>query len=434
MAKLEYTELITLLLQLSIMLIAARILGEFARKLRQPVIVGEIIAGVILGPSVLGTISPGTFDSIFPHTGGTPLALDGIISLSVILLLFIAGLEIELDLLWKYGKSALSISLLGVIIPLTVGFMVPYYYPELFYIADDKQKIIFCLFFGTSLSITALPVIAKILIDLNLLKSKLGIPIISSAMIDDLIGWIIFSIILSHFKTAGTETTYFYTIILTIGFVLLMFIVGKRILDHFLPWINKNLAWPGGFLSLSLALCFLCAAFTEYIGIHAVFGAFVLGITLRDVSALNEKAKEIVYQFVNNVFAPLFFVSIGLKVNFVTNFDLQLVLIVIVLAFSGKIIGCGLGAYLSKHSLRESLAVGFAMNARGAMEIILGLLALQNKLINESMFVAIVVMALFTSTLAGPFMKLFLGKSPLLKPTPPKNPTQLKLTIEEPKE
>jgi Kef-type K+ transport system membrane component KefB len=170
------------------------------------------------------------------------------------------------------------------------------------------------------------------------------------------------------------------------------------------------LAWPGGLLSLSLALCFLAAAFTEYIGIHAIFGAFIVGVALGDSEHLSERAKEIVHQFINNIFAPLFFVSIGLKVNFIVNFDLTLTLAIIAIAFAGKIIGSGWGTRLGGFTWRESLAAAFGMNARGAMEIILGLVALENGLINEKVFVSLVIMALVTSMSSGPLMKWMLRK------------------------
>lgn len=168
---------------------------------------------------------------------------------------------------------------------------------------------------------------------------------------------------------------------------------------------------PGGLLSLALALCFLGAAFTEYIGIHAIFGAFIVGVALGDSEHLSERAKEILHQFINNIFAPLFFVAIGLKVNFIENFDPLLTLVIIAIAFAGKIIGSGWGTRLGGFTWRESLAASFGMNARGAMEIILGLIALETGLINEKVFVSLVIMALVTSMSSGPLMKWILRKN-----------------------
>jgi mannitol/fructose-specific phosphotransferase system IIA component (Ntr-type) len=158
----------------------------------------------------------------------------------------------------------------------------------------------------------------------------------------------------------------------------------------------------------------MAAAFTEWIGIHAIFGTFLVGVALGDSRHLRVRTRATIEQFVSFIFAPLFFASIGLKVNFLANFDLLLVLIVLAIAIVGKVVGCGLASRLSGLSRRESLAVGFGLNARGAMEIILGLLALQNGLISERLFVALVVMALATSLMSGPFLQRLLHlKKPL---------------------
>jgi Kef-type K+ transport system membrane component KefB len=240
--------------------------------------------------------------------------------------------------------------------------------------------------------------------DLNLFRSKMGLLVVASAMIDDTIGWMIFSVILSMIGK-GTDMPLWKTALLTFTFAGLTLTVGRAMLNRALPWVNKKLAWPGGVLSISLALCFLGAAFTEWIGIHAVFGAFIVGVALGDSEHFSERAKEIVHQFINNVFAPLFFVSIGLRVNFIENFDFTLTLIIIVIAFVGKVVGSGMGTRLGGFTWRESLAAGFGMSARGAMEIILGLIALENGLINETVFVSLVIMALVTSMTSGPLMR-----------------------------
>ena len=234
--------------------------------------------------------------------------------------------------------------------------------------------------------------------------------IVSAAMVDDIIGWMIFSVILSFMGKEAGGIGIGYTILLTVGFAAFMVTVGKSLINRVLPWINKRLAWPGGLISLSLAACFFAAAFTEFIGLHAIFGAFIIGIAIGDSEHMTERAKEIIHQFVNNIFAPVFFVAIGLKVNFIANFDPWLVLVVILVAYAGKVIGCGFGALQGKLDKYEALAIGFGMNARGAMEIILGLIALENGLITEKLFVALVVMALVTSMTSGPLMRWAMNK------------------------
>lgn len=408
MDKLSHHEVVQLLIQLGVMLIAGRLLAELARKFKQPAVIGEIIAGIILGPTILGMISPDIFSSLFPSTGASAVVLDGFVQVAVVMLLFIAGLEVDLHIVLQQGRSALYTSFFGLVIPFAIGFVFPYYFADFFGISQESERLIFALFMGTSMSITALPVIVRILMDLGIFKSKMGMLVVSSAMINDLIGWLIFAVILGMIGRGNSNMSLTNTVLLTLGFTIVMLTLGRNIINRILPWVNKKMAWPGGLLSLSLALCFISGAFTEYIGIHAIFGAFILGIALGDSEHMSERAKEIIHQFINNIFAPLFFVSIGLKVNFIENFDPLLTLVVLLIAFSGKIIGSGLGTKLGGYDWKESLAVGFGMNARGAMEIILGLIALEYALINEKVFVSLVIMALVTSISSGPMMKMMI--------------------------
>lgn len=408
MTKLSQQEVMSLLVQLSVMLILGRLFAEAARKIKQPAVVGEILAGIILGPTILGMINPEWFQVLFP-TGSSSLVLDGFVQVAVVMLLFIAGLEVDLHIVLQQGRQAFYTSTLGLIIPFAIGFIFPYFFPVFFGSTDGERHLAYSLFMGTSMAITALPVIARILMDLNIFKSRMGMLVISSAMINDLIGWLIFSVVLGMIGKEQNISLW-NTVMLTVGFTLVMLTLGRGLINRGLPWVNRKLAWPGGLLSLSLALCFLAAAFTEYIGIHAIFGAFIVGVALGDSEHLSERAKEIVHQFINNIFAPLFFVSIGLKVNFIANFDLMLTLAIIAIAFAGKIIGSGWGTRLGGFSWRESMAAAFGMNARGAMEIILGLIALENGLINEKVFVSLVIMALVTSISSGPLMKWMLRR------------------------
>ncbi len=405
MGKLSHDAVVHLLMQLSVMLLMGRLFAEIARRLKQPAVVGEILAGVLLGPTVMGMIQPEWFASLFPTGSASGVVLSGIVQVAVVMLLFIAGLEVDLHIVWQQGKVALVTSLFGVIGPFALGFVFPYYFPQYFGFAQNYSVFIFALFMGTAMSITALPVIVRILMDTNLFRSKMGLLVVSSAMIDDVTGWLIFSVILGMIGKEGHGLPLISTVIITLAFTATMLTVGRGVINRILPWINKKLAWPGGILSVSLALCFLGASFTEYIGLHAVFGAFIIGVSVGDSEHFSERAKEIVHQFINNIFAPLFFVSIGLRVNFLTNFDLLLTLIIVVMAFVGKVVGCGIGTRLSGLTWRESFAAGFGMNARGAMESILSIVALENGLLNEKVFVSLVIMALVTSMTSVPLMK-----------------------------
>ena len=263
-----------------------------------------------MGPTILGMIYPELYEFLFPKFGRVPAALDGIFSISVIFLLFVASMEVQLSLVLKQGKIAVYTSTFSMIIPFFTGFAVAWYFPEVFGIrSSQEEKFLFALFFGTALSISALPVIARILSDMNLFKTPVGMLIIASAMFNDLIGWLIFSLILS-LAGKGTDTMGLgYTIAYILGFGLFMLTIGKKIINRILPWIQNKLSCPGGVLAFSLGICLLCAAFTESINIHAILGAFIAGIAIGDSVQLHEKAREIIHQFITNFFARPCFLS-----------------------------------------------------------------------------------------------------------------------------
>ncbi len=395
----------TMFLSLAVLLGTARLVGELMQKLDQPAVIGEILAGILLGPTLLGHFRPDIYAALFPSTGAMPIVLDTVTTLGVVFFLLTAGLEIDLRSIFRQGKSALLVSFLGVIIPFFFGAGAAGAFPRFLGAAPNADRLIFALFVGTALSISALPVIAKILMDLNLLRSEMGTVVMSSAMFDDLVGWILFSMILGMmnsttggFSFSGIKRT----VILVLLFVGLSLTAVRWLIDKVLPFLQAHTKWPGGVLGFIFTLTLLAAAFAEFAGIHAVFGAFIIGIAVGESTHLRKRTSDHIHEIVTNVFAPFFFASIGLRINFVTNFNWRLTLTVIGVACLGKLLGAGWGAHLGGLDRRTSWGVGLAMNARGAMEMILGLLALQFGLIRESMFVALVVMALFTSMISAP--------------------------------
>ncbi|HEY7825935.1 MAG TPA: cation:proton antiporter [Candidatus Acidoferrales bacterium] len=398
-------DVMTMFLSLAVLLGTARLVGELMQKLDQPAVIGEILAGILLGPTLLGHFRPDIYAALFPSTGAMPIVLDTVTTLGVVFFLLTAGLEIDLRSIFRQGRSALLVSFLGVIIPFFFGAGAAGAFPRFLGAAPNADRLIFALFVGTALSISALPVIAKILMDLNLLRSEMGTVVMSSAMFDDLVGWILFSMILGMMNSATGGFSFSgikRTVILVLLFVGLSLTAVRWLIDKVLPFLQAHTKWPGGVLGFIFTLTLLAAAFAEFAGIHAVFGAFIIGIAVGESTHLRKRTSDHIHEIVTNVFAPFFFASIGLRINFVTNFNWRLTLTVIGVACLGKLLGAGWGAHLGGLDRRTSWGVGLAMNARGAMEMILGLLALQFGLIRESMFVALVVMALFTSMISAP--------------------------------
>ena len=352
--------------------------------------------------------------------------------MSATLLLLVVGLEVDLSTVWRQGKVMLLVSAFGIAIPMAIGTTLGWFAPGLLGVDDVPAPLPLAIFVGIALSITALPVIAKILMDLNLAKSDMGMLVISSAMLNDLVGWIGFAVVLALMPAAagsiGVEahdavaaataaTTsgaasrasagggVAVTIGLTLLFLALMMTVGRWIAHRAMPYVQSRWSYPGGVLGFVFVIALLCAAFTEWLGIHSIFGAFIAGVAIGDSHHLRERTRDTIHQFVTNIFAPIFFASIGLKINFISAFDLTAVVLVCSVALIGKVGGCLAGARLAGLSPRESWGVGFGMAAQGAVGIILGQLAFQAGLISDELLVAIVIMALGTSLLAGPAMQ-----------------------------
>ncbi|HZU81596.1 MAG TPA: cation:proton antiporter, partial [Polyangiaceae bacterium] len=269
---------------------------------------------------------------------------------------------------------------------------------------------------GVALSISALPVIAKTLIDLGLFKSDIGLLVMAAAMLDDLVGWLALSLVLGPVRGLTVDLASFgRTLVLGGMFVALMLVVGRRFVDAVLGRLARTGATaPGRVLSLVIVLALLGATATHAVGLHAVFGGFVVGLTIGRSTTVNARTRTVVEDFVMNVFAPVFFASIGLHVDFVGSFDLRLSLLMLAVATVPKLVGCTLGARVAggpaggRLGWRQAAAVGFGMNARGAMGIILAAIARDAGLLTDQMFVALVVMALGTSLVSGPAMKWLL--------------------------
>jgi Kef-type K+ transport system membrane component KefB/mannitol/fructose-specific phosphotransferase system IIA component (Ntr-type) len=320
--------------------------------------------------------------------------------------LLVAGIEINLATVWRRGRAALLVSLCGMLLPFAFGFAAAWWLPSLMGWQVGTDRLAFALFMATVLSISALPIIVKILMDLNIYRSDLGVTMVAAAVLNDLLGWLVFAVILGQVGVdKGQGLPIGTTIGLVVGFTLVMLTIVPWLINHLLALVQAYTSWPGGVLGFSLSFCLFAAAFTEWIGIHAIFGSFLAGVALGQSRHLREQTRTTIDQFISFIFAPLFFASIGLRVDFLAHFNLPLTLTLIFLAVTGKVLGSALGGHWGGLPKRESWAVGLGMSAQGTMGIILGVLALQVGLISSTVFVSLVVMALVTSMLSGPMLQ-----------------------------
>jgi Kef-type K+ transport system membrane component KefB len=391
------------LFQLFLILSLALALGGLFRRLGQPAVIGEIFAGILLGPSVLGAWSPKAASALFPpaqtHMLGT------LAWLGSVFLLLVAGTEVNLTSFKKERRVVLTTSLAGIAVPFAAGLVLGLYLPA-GYLPDQNRRWLFAFFLATAMSISSIPLIAKILMDLNLLKTPVGHVIIGSAVVNDLIGWVFFAIILS-LMTGGVVAggSLVTIIVVTLAFSLICLTFGKDLLARLFSYTRIFRLPPQSTLGLAVLIAFFCASFTQWIGIHAIFGAFLAGVMIGETDEITNHTRDALRDVVLYVFAPIFFASMGQRANFLAHFDLVLVSVTVAVTCASKVSGGTLGAALGGFRSDQAVAVGFGLNTQGVMQIILAFVALEYALITERVFVALVFTALVTSVMSGPLIQ-----------------------------
>jgi Kef-type K+ transport system membrane component KefB len=407
MSPLDWT---LLSLHLATMLFVALVLGHAARRLGIPAVVGEIAGGLLLGPTILGRLAPETFAWLFPPTGPITSGRAAIARVGMLFFIVTIGLDISLGEFRRIGRKALSVGIIGTLVPLVLGFVMCYVFPTVIGVTQ-KDQFSTALFMGSILSLSANPVIARILMDMGLFKSEIGRTIMSATLVDDLVGWGLFAVILAEFGPhatgQGKGAAIFGMVFVFIGGILLL---GRFVLPRLMDWVHRNLPQPAGSISCIALLALLGAAGSEYLGLHSFLGAFVVGIALADVYRNHPKPFEIIGNFSYAVFTPIFFVSMAIAADFVKGFDLWLVVLITVVAFVGKICGVFLGGKLAGMDNRQALAVGCGLNARGILGIVMAAAAYDAELIDLRLFVACVLMCVITTMAAGPALHVILGR------------------------
>lgn len=405
MHYLSESHIFIFLVQVFLLLGLARGLGEVFRRWNQPALTAEILVGVLLGPSIFGRFFPEFQAMIFPIELVQQNMLETVTWLGVLFLLLETGMEVELSSAWRQRKDALKIALSDIIIPMVIAF-IPCYFLSSHYLVNPDQRLIFSLFMATVMTISAMPIAARALHDLKLSKTDLGSLIMSALSINDIIGWLIFTIVLGVFTQASIDIPHIIIIIAaTICFTILSLTIGRTLSINTIARIkNCKMPEPGSSLTFICLLGLFCGAITQKIGIHALFGFFIAGIMVSEAKALSERTRQVISQMVYAIFVPLFFASIGLKIDFIKNFDLFLVLLISVIGIGGRFLGAWIGASFTENSTGNRFSIAVAHTPGGAMEIVIGVLALEYNLITETVFIAIVFAAVFSSIILGPWL------------------------------
>jgi Kef-type K+ transport system membrane component KefB/nucleotide-binding universal stress UspA family protein len=394
--------LFLLLLQVSLLLAVSRLFGELAKRFDQPPVVGELAAGIVLGPSLLGWLWPTAFRALFPPVAEQMHLLELLGWLGMVLLLLLTGFETDVRRLRHLGRAALAASLFGMIVPFAFGWLFAAHLPDAL-LVDPSRRGLFAAFFATAMAISAMPVIAKILHDLELTRRDIGLLILSAGVVDDTVGWIVLSVIAGIVRTGFSGAHLARTLAFTFGFTAAAGLVLYPIARGAFRFVEDRFHSRGSDLTLILIFAFVCAAITEAIGIHAIYGAFIAGCLLRQVPRMRASSVQRIESVVITFFAPLFFGLVGLKVDLRSLGSPWLLGAALAVAVSGKLVGCTLGGLVGRLSIWESIAVGTGMNARGAMGLVVALMGLSLGILGPQVYAVIVVIAVVTSLMA-PFM------------------------------
>jgi Kef-type K+ transport system membrane component KefB/nucleotide-binding universal stress UspA family protein len=336
--------------------------------------------------------------------------LEAVSWLGAIMLLLYIGLETELEILRGLGRTAAMISSLGIAIPFVSGIALGFMLPDS-YVANPHARLIFSLFMAVAMSISAVPVIAKILLDLGLIKRDLGMLILAGGIIDDTTGWLLLSLV-AGLATAGHIDLKSVSVLILEGgaFLAFCYFIGYRLVRDLMRWIDDRTFIEHGKFSAMIFIALLCGVVTQYIGLHAVFGAFVAGLMLRSSTRVRKSDIDELRAIGLGVMAPIFFAYSGLKADPASLSHPVVPLVVLAIACAAKLLGCGMGGLLAKLKPKEALSVAIGMNARGGMEIIVALIGLSLGILTREMYTVIIMVAIVTSVLAPPALKWSLSK------------------------
>src|SRR4051812_21608345 len=397
--------ILTLLLQIVLILALSRIMGLIFRYLHQPQVMGEMIAGIMLGPSLLGAIAPSVAQTIFPRES---IALLNILSqLGVIFFLFLVGLELDPKLLKNRGHQAVVISHASIIAPFLLGAgLTLYLYPRLFNDAPKMQFASVALFMGAAMSITAFPVLSRIPTERNIHKTKVGAIAITCAAVDDVTAWCMLAFVVGIARADGWKPG-IKTALLSAVYVCVMFVLIRPLLKRLQLYYDRQSRLSQTIVAAIFLLVLGSAFTTEWIGIHALFGAFLMGAIMpkgtRFVRTLSEKLED--YTVI--LLLPIFFAYTGLRtqIGLLSSADLWLdTLLITAVACLGKFGGSTIAGVAVGLRFREASVIGILMNTRGLMELVILNIGLQEGVITPAVFAMMVIMALVTTALTTPVL------------------------------
>jgi Kef-type K+ transport system membrane component KefB/nucleotide-binding universal stress UspA family protein len=404
--------------ELGLLLLVGRLLGEAAQRFGQPAVMGQLIGGLLLGPSLFGWVWPAAQHAIFPAGAEQKSMIQAVAQLGVLMLLLLTGMETDLQLVRRVGRAAVTVAAAGVAVPFACGFALGEYLPaEL--LPKPDARLVTAIFLGTALSISSVKIVAMVVREMNFMRRDLGQIIVASAILEDTIGWVIMAV---AFGLASAGTVDMWTVgravIGTALFMVASFTVGRRIVFSLIRWANDNFQSEFPVITTILVIMVAMALTTQLIGVNTVLGAFVAGILIGESPILTRHIEEQLRGLIVALFMPVFFGLSGLSADLTVlrRADLALLTVgLILIASVGKFMGAFVGGKLGGLSRAESLALGCGMNARGSTEVIVASIGLSMGVLNQNLFTLIVTMAVVTTMAMPTMLRWALKRLPLRK-------------------
>ncbi len=403
--------------EIILLLLVGRTLGEGLQRLGQPAIMGQLIAGILLGPSFFGFFLPQIQKAIFPSAPEQQAMINAVSQLGILMLLLLTGMETDLKLVRKVGRAAASISATGIILPFACGFALGQFLPEAI-LPVHMGRLVPSLFLGTALSISSVKIVATIVREMNFMRRDVGQVIVASAIIEDTIGWVIIAIIFGI--GGGHGKLDWFGIGRDIAgialFLVFSFTLGRRIVFWLIRWANDNFQSEFPVITMILIIMGTMAEATQLLGVHTVLGAFVAGVLIGESPILTQHVEDQLRGIITALFMPVFFGLAGLTADLTVLKDPTLALLtagLVLIASVGKFTGAFLGGELGGLRFRQSVAVGSAMNARGSTEVIVASIGLGMGALTQNMYTMIVTMAVITTLVMPPMLRRALNALPL---------------------
>lgn len=412
-------QLLLFLVQMLVVLGLARVLGEVFRRFGQPPLAGEILAGVLLGQTVFGHVAPELFATVFPEDPLQRAIFDVTADIGILFLLLVVGLEVNVAAAWKMRNQTFIVAVTGVLVPLALGTGVAWLLYDA-WVELETPRLAFALLVGAGVSITAITVVARLLFDLKIVKSDLGLFLVSAMAINELLGWVVLAVVLGLVGAAhagvegGVDVVHLLTVLGgTLLFAAIATTIGRKGVTRALLWVERHrLPTPATPLSIVVCMGLLGGVVTSALGVHPVFGFLLAGLMAGDPKALSEHTRSIIAQMVESIFVPLFFAGICLHVDFAAHFDPMMVLWVTLLSVVGKFAGAGMGTLMVRMPALDRFPTAIAHIPGGPMGVLLATVAKEAGVIGPQMFVALVVASIVSAIAVGPAFDWALRRRP----------------------